>query len=162
MHETGIDPNVYCLLSSTTLNMPTSIPCTKYLWSIEYIFSLHSTICNLASNGLSNFFFYLVRISRIKMAEPSIYSYFDSLDKFILRNLKEQPKKKLYLCNETHLKHKQWLARESTSPAWRCSVYVMINPFKFSWISFNQLHRWVSRKCAQSRTITASLVLEIL
>lgn len=64
--------------------------CTPKLCSEEYVLSLHNTICNLASNSLSCLLFILVHISRINMAEPSIYCYFSRFKSLTLWNLEEE------------------------------------------------------------------------
>jgi len=63
---------------------------TQNLWSVEYVFSLHSAICNLAPNGLSNLPFILVQMSAVNMAEPNLYSQLGDLQSFTLRNLHKQ------------------------------------------------------------------------
>ena len=68
---------------------------TQHLWSVEYIFSLHSSIGNLASNGLANLLFILVQMSTVNMAEPNLYSKFGDFQSFTLRNLHKQQKYKL-------------------------------------------------------------------
>ena len=45
---------------------------TQHFWSIENVFSLHSAICNLASNGLANLLFILVHTSTVNMVEPNL------------------------------------------------------------------------------------------
>lgn len=64
----------------------------QYLGGVEYVFPLHSAICDLAADGQTNFLFILVQISSINVAEANIYSYFGSLCSLTLRNLREQPK----------------------------------------------------------------------
>ena len=63
---------------------------TQHLWSVEYVFSLHSAICNLASNGLANLLFIFVHMSRVNMADPNLYSKFGDFQSFSLRNLHKQ------------------------------------------------------------------------
>ena len=63
---------------------------TQHLWSVEYVFSLHSAICNLASNGLANLLFILVQMSTVNMAKSNLYSKFGDLQSFTLRNLHKQ------------------------------------------------------------------------
>ena len=63
---------------------------TQHLWSVEYVFSLHSVICNLASNGLANLLFIFVHMSRVNMAEPNLYSKSGDFQSFSLRNLHKQ------------------------------------------------------------------------
>ena len=63
---------------------------TQHLWGVEYVFSLHSAICNLASNGLANLLFILVHMSTVNMAEPNLDSEFGDFQIFPLSRLHKQ------------------------------------------------------------------------
>ena len=88
---------------------------TQYLWSAEYVFSLHSAICNLASNGLANLLLILVHMSTVNMAEPNLYSKWGEFQSIPLSNLHKQQREKLDIhMIKRLLRYKLWSSQEST------------------------------------------------